>query len=102
MNLNAYTVYDNKALVYGVPFFAPTDGAAIRSFRDLSNDAQTSVGAHPADYSLFQCGVYDDSNGAFAPLSPLRHVIDATACIVQPAQLAMFSNSDKHTNGEAA
>lgn len=81
MLLNAYAIYDNKALVYGVPFFAPTDGSAVRSFRDLSNDPNTTVGRHPGDFSLFSIGSYEDGNGQLVPLSPLRHVIDATALV---------------------
>lgn len=86
MQLNAYSVYDNKALVYGVPFFAPTDGSAVRSFSDLANDLQTTVGSHPGDFSLYCVGSYDDQDASFLPLSPLRHVIDATALLkIQPS-----------------
>lgn len=98
MHLNAYSVYDNKALVYGVPFFAPTDGAAVRSFRDLANDPNTTVGRHPSDFSLFSVGSYDDAKGTLLPLSPLRHVIDATAVLVVQPQLPI----DVSANGAAA
>lgn len=88
MKSNAYTVYDNKALVYGTPFFAATDGSAVRSFTDLANDHNTTVGRHPGDFSLFMVGTYDDAVGGLVPVSPLRHVIDATAVVsLQPAPL---------------
>lgn len=94
MQVLAYSVYDRKALVYGAPFFAPTDGSAIRSFADLSNDINTTVGRHPSDFVLYCVGVYDDQNGALAPVSPLRHVIDATACIVVQPKLPIESFAD--------
>lgn len=81
MITHAYSIYDNKALVYGLPFFAPTDGSAIRSFQELANDAQTTVGRHPADFSLFHVGLYDDQKASLTPVLPLRHVVDATAVL---------------------
>lgn len=84
MILNAYSLFDRAALQYHSPFFASTDGAAIRSLRDLVADLNTNVGRHPSDYVLFLVGRYDDSNGSFLPLSPLVHVVDAVA-LVPPA-----------------
>lgn len=83
MRTLAYSVYDNKALVYAVPFFATTDGSAIRSFQDLANDTNTTVGRHPGDFSLYCLGDYDDQKGVLTALSPLRHVVDATALLVR-------------------
>lgn len=79
--LNAYTIYDNKALQWHPPYFASTDAAAARAFGDLANDPRTNVGAHPADYSLYCCGSFLDSNAQLTPLSPLRHVSDAVALL---------------------
>jgi len=85
MVLNGYTVFDNKALQYHPPFFAATDGAALRSFQDLANDNNTTIGRHPSDFSLWMCGSYDDNKGLFHPCSPLVHIADAVALIrVQP------------------
>lgn len=85
MLLRGYTIYDNKALQYHSPWFAASDGAAVRSFQDLVNDANTSISRHPGDYSLFFVGTYDDNKGLFAPVQPLVHVIDATALVaIQP------------------
>lgn len=76
MTLNAYSIYDNKALVYHSPFFAPTDGAAMRMFADTVNDPNTTLSRHPADYSLHRVGQFDDSNGEI--VAHMRaHVVDA-------------------------
>lgn len=85
MQLKAYTVFDNKALQYHPPFYAATDGSAVRSFSDMANDNNTMIGRHPKDYSLWHCGTYNDQNGHFAPVLPLVHVADAVAFLnVQP------------------
>lgn len=81
MKLNAYTLFDNKALQYHPPFFAATDGSAIRSLNDLVADANTTVGRHPSDYVLYFCGEYDDQLGLFMAAQPLRHVMDAIALV---------------------
>lgn len=86
MLIRAYTVYDNKALIYNQPFYAATDGAALRMFEELANDLATTVGRHPGDYSMWWCGTYDDQSGLMTPQTPLVRVADATALVkAQPA-----------------
>lgn len=77
----AYSVFDTKSLQYHLPFFQPTDGAAVRLLSDIVNDPNTSVGRHPADFILYCIGHYDDGLGGLMPVSPLRHVIDAVALV---------------------
>lgn len=81
MIVNAYSIYDNKSLVYSNPFFAPTDGAAIRIVSDASNDMNTSLGRHPGDYVLYKVGYYDDASGILNHLDPKQHVIDVVALV---------------------
>lgn len=81
MILKAYSLFDNKALQYHPPFYASTDAAAIRAVRDLVDDPNTSVGRHPKDYTLYNVGQYDDSNGLFMAQQPLMHVVDAVALV---------------------
>lgn len=91
MKLNAYTVYDNKALVYGTPWFAGTDGAAVRAFTDLANDSNTTVGRHPRDFSLFCVGQFDDQAAALTPILPVRHVVDAFAILIASNPTPLFT-----------
>lgn len=94
MQLRGYTIYDNKALQYHSPWFAASDGAAVRSFSDLVNDHNTTIGRHPGDYSLWFCGTYDDNKGHFAAQVPLVHVIDATALVAVQASLPLERMSE--------
>lgn len=87
MKLNCYSIYDRKALQYHPPFFQSTDGAAVRSFADLVNDAQSTISRHPADYVLYKVGTYDDQVGLMEAASPLVHVIDAQSLV--PIQKAL-------------
>lgn len=99
MLLRAYSIYDNKALVYRAPFFASTNGEASRSFADLANDINTIVGKHPADYSLFCVGAYDDQKGQLHPLLPIEHVVDALT-VYQAQQPFPFTEGSSPPNGK--
>lgn len=81
MMLRAYSIFDDKALVYHQPFFAPTNGAALRMFSDSANDTNTSIGRHPGDYRLYCIGHYNDQDGVMTPYSPMEHVVDAVALL---------------------
>lgn len=63
MKLLAFAVHDSKAELFSRPFFAVAAGAAVRSFEDAVNDGKSEYGAHPADYTLFCIGDYDDGTG---------------------------------------
>lgn len=101
MQLYAYTIHDCVALQYHSPWFAVTDGAATRMLADLVNDTQTRIGAHPRDYRLYRCGIWDDQKGCFTPEFPLVHVVDAVSLlsIQKQDELPLTAN---HTNDPVA
>lgn len=87
MIVNAYTIYDRKALTYSPPFFAVADGAAVRMFQDLAGDNGTQVGRHPGDFVLYRCGAYDDASGSLLPVTALQHIVDALALVSRQSAL---------------
>lgn len=89
MILRSYSIYDVKALQYHSPWFAVSDGSAVRSFSDMANDQNTTIGRHPRDYTLYLVGTYDDNSGLFSPIHPPVHVMDAAACVQQQADLPL-------------
>lgn len=92
MKLRCYSIYDRKALQYHPPFFASTDGSALRSLTDLVNDSNSTIGRHPGDYVLYYIGDYDDQLGAMIPVSPLVHVLDALALVSVAQQPLPFQD----------
>lgn len=64
---NIYSVYDNKAELYGTPFFMKTNGEAVRAFKSLVNDKSTMPGQHPEDFQLLHLGKFDDVEGTLCP-----------------------------------
>lgn len=64
MKLQAFSIYDTKAVAYAPPFFMARPELALRAFRDLAQDPASQVSKHPEDYVLFLLGDFDDATGA--------------------------------------
>lgn len=70
MKLNIYSIFDVASGAYLRPFFMQSDGQATRSFGDIAQDADHEIGKHPADYTLFKVGLFDDNSGEIVAWSP--------------------------------
>lgn len=73
MILKAFGLLDMKVGAFGVPFFMAHVGQAIRAVTDLGQDANTTVGRHPADFALVELGTFDDASGALTACTPVNH-----------------------------
>lgn len=69
MILSVVSVYDSAAGAYNRPFYVPSTGLAVRSFRDEvnRNAEDNSMFRHPGDYTLELLGTFDDSSGLLTP-----------------------------------
>jgi len=65
MKKRVFTIYDEKSEAYLQPFFLDTVGQAKRAVTDCVNDENHQFCKHPADYTLFELGTFDDSTGEF-------------------------------------
>lgn len=92
MILNAYSLFDIKALIYSPPFFAHNHDVARRIVADTAADVNTSIGRHPNDYILYCIGVFDDQNGGLGAVDPRQHVADVVSLVPSPAP-SMFDQS---------
>ncbi len=63
MKLNAYSIYDQASGLYSRPYYTQSDADAIRSFGDITIDADHPIGKHPEDYTLYRLGIFDDTTG---------------------------------------
>lgn len=67
--LRVCSVYDSKAGVYGRPLFFETTADALRSFREAVNqsggDDRNTIAKYPADFVMFDLGVFDRLTGKF-------------------------------------
>lgn len=69
--MKVYTIYDNKAEIYFQPFCFATHGASLRAFKENVNDGKSTIWKHPADFTLFYVGNWDDNLGM---LTTEKHV----------------------------
>lgn len=65
MIVKVFSVYDSKVEAYIQPFFMQSRGQAIRAFGDTAADVSTNIGKHPADFTLFELGEFDDTTAKF-------------------------------------
>lgn len=65
MKLLAFVVRDEKSEAFAHPFFTSANGLAVRMFGDWCTDANTPLGKHPEDYTLFRVGSWDDEQARF-------------------------------------
>lgn len=90
MLLNAYTLHDTKAASYSPPFFAAAHGLATRMVMELASDTSTTVGRHPADFTLYCVGRFDTESGQVLP-GERQHISDVVALVPRPpAQSSLF------------
>ncbi|QCQ84659.1 nonstructural protein [Blackfly microvirus SF02] len=103
MLLNAYSLYDQKALTYSPPFYCSAHGQAVRMVMDLANDSNTMVGRHPADFTLYCIGQFDDSVGGLLPAGVREHIADALTLVTAASrdffgrpEAANYSEPERH------
>lgn len=60
-------VFDRAVNAFSRPFFAPSNGAAVRSFNDEINrrGEDNQMFRHPEDFDLYSLGRWEDSTGLF-------------------------------------
>ena len=57
------SVFDKATGAYMRPWYAQTEGQALRLFIDELRSGNSPIKDHPEDYSLFQIGTFEDSTG---------------------------------------
>lgn len=77
MRWSVVSVYDSAVVAYNRPFFAPSVGAALRSFTDEVNRsaADNAMFAHPDDFSLWLLAEFDDEAGKFYAMEDTKRVL---------------------------
>lgn len=78
MKKNVYAVYDEKAELYNNPFYMLNDKMALRAFKDLANDPQSTIYNNPSDFSLYLIAEYDDSTAETQSMIPIKIIAKAT------------------------
>lgn len=65
MNKYMFVVYDNKAELFGSPFYSVRKESAMRDFLRAAESPESEIHHTPADYDLYCLGQYEDENATF-------------------------------------
>lgn len=65
MILKVYTVYDAQTGIHSHPILRINRGQAVRDFGDEMEKPNNPWAKHPADFTFFEIGEYDDNEGVF-------------------------------------
>lgn len=68
MILEIFSIFDSKAAAFITPFFSPTKGTGIRSFKQAANDPTNMFTIHAGDYTLFHLGTFYIETGKITML----------------------------------
>lgn len=62
-----FSVRDSALDAFLQPFFAPSEGIAMRSFKDEVQREESAMFKHPQDYELWHIGFFDEDSGVIEP-----------------------------------
>ncbi|AXL15275.1 nonstructural protein [Microviridae sp.] len=90
-----FSIYDSKAEAYLPPFFLHQMAMARRAFHDAVNNPESQINKHPADYTLFQIGTFDDDDGIIESTPPqtMGNGIEFVDNTTSPAQLDLVEET---------
>lgn len=80
MKTLVFSVYDKAVGAFMPPFQSRSKGEAVRSFMTAVTKEGHQFNSHAGDYELFHIADFNDENGAYVPISPMR-VISALECV---------------------
>lgn len=74
METKIFSIYDDKAKAYMMPFYSPQTGSAIRAVVTQLKDPNSMLSQHPNDFTLYEIGVFNDQDGILDPAQPALFV----------------------------
>lgn len=86
MTKKMYSIKDNKAEMYHVPFYANTHAEAERNVTTVVNDEKTSIGQYPKDFDLYFLGEFNDNLGKFDLLPAPQHMCECITMVKKDHQ----------------
>ena len=69
MVIKIFSIQDKVTGIFSQPHFVAHKGQMLRMFSDEVNNPESMFSKHPADFSLYYLGEYDDNAGCIAPVA---------------------------------
>lgn len=83
--MKIYSIYDSAADVFNDPFNQLTNEVALRTFRSLIYDGQSTISNTPDDFSLFCIGDFNSETGVITARFKPELIAEAMAIINESA-----------------
>lgn len=74
MQLNFYSIYDNKSKTFSTPFLMSNDETAKRVMKTLVNKPDTDYYHHPDDFILYLIGTFEDGTATISQIDPIQNL----------------------------
>lgn len=65
MLLGVFAIYDSGISTWMTPLYFRNKGEALRWWQEVCNNPEAKISKHPADYTLFELGTWNDDNNEF-------------------------------------
>jgi len=104
MELKMFSIYDKAVQVFNTPFAMKTDMEAIRAFKHMAQDPNTTIYKSPEDFILYECAFFDTADGQFGADAEPRKVCAGTDFPVVPADqevMELVGGGDLKAGGTA-
>lgn len=80
--MKCFSIYDCKADVFNVPFFALSAGVASRMVCDLVSDDRSTIHAHPEDFTLYEIGDFNEKPGLVVSYDKPNFICTASEFVI--------------------
>lgn len=79
--MKIYSIYDSAADVFNDPFNQLTNEVALRTFRSLIYDGQSTISNTPGDFSLFCLGDFNSETGVVTGYFKPELIVEAMSIL---------------------
>jgi len=84
-----YSLYDCKAKAYLQPFYSQNKATALRAVEGAMSEGNQTFCRHPADYSLWEIGAFDDNTGLLEHGDSPEYVIQLIELVPEPEPMQL-------------
>ena len=73
MLLSIFGIYDSGISSWMPPLYFRNKGEALRWWQEVCNSSESKISKHPADYTIFEIGTWNDDSNEFSLLkAPIK------------------------------
>lgn len=83
INLQMYTIKDEKSCIYNTPFYADNVTDAVRTFTVTAENPKSAINKWPQEFSLYFVGTYNQQTGIVSQPKLPEHICSAVSVLAK-------------------